>query len=139
MRTIYFCFSLIEFDHDTPASVVKEITWVPSDLSKFTRFPPYFHIPAPTSEQRISPEQKALAGRARAIQDAYIRGEVDPSVPMEQYLARELSNPHSRARKQERWQQAREESDRLRVRFMRAAKEARSTGGESFVLPQLII
>lgn len=118
-----------EFDHDTPASVAKEITWKPANLSQYELYPPYFHIPAPESEQRITPEQKELAARARAIQDAYIRGEVDASVPMEQYLARELSNPHSRAKKQARWQEARAESDRLRVRFMRAAKEARASGG----------
>ncbi|QRW01739.1 hypothetical protein RhiLY_00736 [Ceratobasidium sp. AG-Ba] len=118
-----------EFDHDTPASVAKEITWKPADLSQYELYPPYFHIPAPESEQRISSEQKELAARARAIQDAYIRGEIDASVPMEQYLARELSNPHSRAKKQARWQEARAERDRLRVRFMKAAKEARSTGG----------
>ncbi|KAB5595535.1 hypothetical protein CTheo_996 [Ceratobasidium theobromae] len=120
---------VIDFPYDTPASVVMKVTWVPSDISKFADFPPYFHIPAPTSQQRISLEQKKLAERARAIQDAYIRGNADPSAPMEQYLARELSNPHSRARKQKRWQEARAESDRLRVKFMRAAKEARQTGG----------
>ncbi|KAG9128183.1 hypothetical protein FRC07_003733 [Ceratobasidium sp. 392] len=121
----------VEFDHDTPSSVVNEITWRPADLSQFALYPPYFHIPAPESEQRITPEQKELAARARAVQDAYIRGEIDASVPMEQYLARELTNPHSRARKQERWQQAREERDRLRVRFMKAAKEARFAGGST--------
>lgn len=118
----------VEFNHDTSASAVKEITWVPSDLSQSSQFPPYFHIPAPTSLQRISPEQKELAARAISVQDAYIKGVYDPSIPMEQYLARELSNPHSRAKKQERWQQAREDRDRLRVQFMKAAKAARFTG-----------
>lgn len=126
---IYLPLLCVDFPYDTPASVVMKVTWVPSDISKFADFPPYFHIPAPTSQQRISLEQKKLAERARAIQDAYIRGNADPSAPMEQYLARELSNPHSRARKQKRWQEARAESDRLRVKFMRAAKEARQTGG----------
>ncbi|KAG8703204.1 hypothetical protein FRC08_003010 [Ceratobasidium sp. 394] len=121
----------VEFDYDTAPSVVKEITWKPADISQYLLYPPYFHIPAPESQQRITPEQKELAARARAVQDAYIRGENDASVPMEQYLARELANPHSRARKQERWQNAKEERDRLRVRFMRAAKEARSMGGST--------
>ncbi|CAE6527332.1 unnamed protein product [Rhizoctonia solani] len=117
-----------EFDYDTPADAVQEITWTPADVSEHTKYPPYFHIPAPTSQQRISVSQKILAAKARAVQDAYIAGKTSASVPMEQYLARELSNPHSRAKKQERWQQAKEEEDRLRVRFMKAAKEARKTG-----------
>ncbi|KDN40833.1 hypothetical protein RSAG8_07851, partial [Rhizoctonia solani AG-8 WAC10335] len=117
-----------EFDYDTPAEAVKEITWIPADVSEHAKYPPYFHIPAPKSQQRISVSQKILAARARAVQDAYIAGKVDATVPMEQYLARELSNPHSRAKKQERWQEASEERDRLRVRFMKAAKEARKTG-----------
>ncbi|KAH7343885.1 hypothetical protein B0J17DRAFT_644339 [Rhizoctonia solani] len=123
-----------DFDYDTPADAVKEITWFPADVSEHAKYPPYFHIPAPTSQQRISVSQKKLASKARAVQDAYIVGKVDAGVPMEQYLARELSNPHSRAKKQERWQQAKEEGDRLRVRFMRAAKEARSTGGSATTL-----
>jgi 1,6-anhydro-N-acetylmuramate kinase len=125
----------LEFDYDTPASVVKAITWEPSDLSQSSLYPPYFHIPAPESLQRTTPEEKELAARARAVQDAYIRGETSPSVPMEQYLARELANPHSRARKQERWEQTKEERDKLRVRFMKAAKEARSMGGKCLPSP----
>ncbi|KAJ1308562.1 hypothetical protein OPQ81_004261 [Rhizoctonia solani] len=117
----------IDFDYDTSAEAVKEITWIPADVSEHAKYPPYFHIPAPTSQQRISVSQKILAAKARAVQNAYIAGRIDATVPMEQYLARELSNPHSRARKQERWQEAKAEKDRLRVRFMKAAKEARKT------------
>ncbi|KAG8689106.1 hypothetical protein FRC11_004084 [Ceratobasidium sp. 423] len=123
-----------EFDYDTPADAVKEITWMPADVSEHKKYPPYFHIPAPTSQQRISVSQKILAAKARAVQDAYIAGKTIASVPMEQYLARELSNPHSRARKQERWQEAKEERDRLRVRFMKAAKEARKAGDSATTL-----
>ncbi|CAE6454676.1 unnamed protein product [Rhizoctonia solani] len=119
----------IDFDYDTPAEAVKEITWTPADVSDHAKYPPYFHIPAPKSQQRISVSQKILAARARAVQDAYIAGKADDSVPMEQYLARELSNPHSRAKKQARWQKESEDKDKLRVRFMKAAKEARQTGG----------
>ncbi|QRW15960.1 hypothetical protein RhiXN_03961 [Rhizoctonia solani] len=118
----------VEFDYDTPGEAVREITWTPADVSEHTKYPPYFHIPAPASQQRISASQKALAVKARAVQDAYIAGRLVASAPMEQYLARELSNPHSRAKKQQRWQEAKEERDRLRVRFMKAAKEARKTG-----------
>ncbi|CUA70268.1 hypothetical protein RSOLAG22IIIB_00621 [Rhizoctonia solani] len=119
---------ITEFDYDTPIEAVREVTWIPADVSEHSKYPPYFHIPAPTSQQRISVSQKILAARARAVQNAYIDGKIDAAAPMEQYLARELSNPHSRAKKQERWQQAKEERDQLRVRFMKAAKEARKTG-----------
>ncbi|CAE6425688.1 unnamed protein product [Rhizoctonia solani] len=118
----------VEFDYDTPIEAVREITWTPADVSEHAKYPPYFHIPAPTSQQRISVSQKVLAAKARAVQDAYIAGRLGASAPMEQYLARELSNPHSRAKKQQRWQEAKEERDRLQVRFMKAAKEARKTG-----------
>lgn len=38
------------------------------------------------------------------IRSLYKRSAFDASAPVEVYLARELSNPHSRAKKQERWQ-----------------------------------
>ena len=60
------------------------------------------------------------------IEETYIRAllsndlsKLDPSLPMETYLYEELSNPHSRAKKQKRWQARRHAQEEERTRMIR--------------------
>ncbi|KAI0921904.1 hypothetical protein AcV7_007965 [Taiwanofungus camphoratus] len=76
-------------DYDTPLAAVAEITYVPPALpSNFMR-----PLPAPPSEHEYI---RAVANPGKYTYDA--------SQAVEVHLAKELSNPHSRAKKQARWQ-----------------------------------
>ncbi|KAH9950027.1 hypothetical protein B0H21DRAFT_803286 [Amylocystis lapponica] len=76
--------------YDTTLDAVTEITYKPPALPATIEMA----VPSPPSE------------------DAYIKSlwpgqsPFDPSQPVEVYLHKELSNPHSRAKKQARWQKA---------------------------------
>lgn len=73
--------------YDTQLSTVTEITYVPPPLpSDELAVPPE----APSEQEYI----KALAKRA----------EIPGSLPLEVHVHKELTNPHSRAKKQQRWQ-----------------------------------
>ena len=68
--------------------------------------------------------------RPGSHQDEYASiEEVDPHMPMEQFLAAELSNPHSRAKKQARWQEREQSKVVLKEEFVtREIERARRTG-----------
>lgn len=72
--------------YDTPLDAVLEVTYqkpvLPSD---------------PTSLPSVASEQEYIRSLRK-------RSAFDLAAPVEVYVAKELSNPHSRARKQERWQ-----------------------------------
>ncbi|KAI0698922.1 hypothetical protein BC835DRAFT_1412933 [Cytidiella melzeri] len=74
--------------YDTPAEVVKAITYVLPRLPSALNF-----VPKP-------PTQQAYINAIRKGKN------VDPAAPMEVHVTRELSNPHSRAKKQARWKAA---------------------------------
>ncbi|KAI0091957.1 hypothetical protein BDY19DRAFT_884629 [Irpex rosettiformis] len=89
-------------EYDTPAEAVSAITYVlprlPPSLTGFVSKPP--------------------------TQQAYINAihegkNVDPAGVMEVHLARELSNPHSRAKKQARWQAAQKHKRELLEQILR--------------------
>jgi len=77
--------------YDTKADAVLEVTYRPPTL------PTYIHhsepVPAPPSEHEYI--------KAVSKPDATT---YDPSQPVEIFLGKELANPHSRAKKQARWQ-----------------------------------
>lgn len=84
---------------DTPKSVVAQITYQPPSL--------------PTSIKAPVPKF--------ASESAYINSLFNPSPipfdesrPVEVHVVKELSNPHSRAKKQARWQQFQRYKDQLR-------------------------
>lgn len=73
--------------YDTELSAVTEITYVPPPLPSDVLAP----APEAPSEQEY-------------IRSLTKRAEVSGSLPLEVHIHRELANPHSRAKKQERWQ-----------------------------------
>lgn len=73
--------------YDTPQDVVAECTYTPPPLPSRTTSP----IPKAPSEHEYI---KALKTRT----------EIDASLPIEVHVRKELVNPHSRAKKQARWQ-----------------------------------
>lgn len=89
--------------YDTTADAVKTITYVkprlPASLTEF--------LPKKPSEHRYI--NNILRGK-----------EVDRAAPMEIYLHRELTNPHSRAKKQARWQAKRKYRRQLLEQMMKA-------------------
>ena len=76
-------------EYDTPADAVTAITYV------LPRLPP-----TSTGFVRKPPTQQAYINAIREGKD------VAPGALMEVHVTRELSNPHSRAKKQARWQAA---------------------------------
>lgn len=79
---------MIATAYDCTASVVSEMTYTPPVLPESPKTP----IPAPSSEQLYI---KSIAKRSSSFDLAH---------PVEVYVHKELTNPHSRAKKQERWQ-----------------------------------
>ncbi|CCM05654.1 uncharacterized protein FIBRA_07884 [Fibroporia radiculosa] len=77
--------------YDTHADAVAEVTYTPPDL------PTYVHSSQPVPVP--PPEDKYITAIRRPDEASY-----DPSQPVEIYLSKELANPHSRAKKQARWQ-----------------------------------
>lgn len=74
----------------------------------------------------FNPKPRTTSGSAA---DFYSYGELDPNLPMEVFLEAELSNPHSRTKKQKRWQQREQEKVELKETFIRQEMErARKTG-----------
>ncbi|KAG9317630.1 hypothetical protein JVU11DRAFT_1840 [Chiua virens] len=102
--------------YDTAKDTVLKITYQPPDVKK----------PKPADENAyikalFSPQPRTF----------------DESMPMEDHLAKELSNPHSRAKKQKRWQAARVRRAELLKKFVerellklngRPARVARAEG-----------
>jgi len=89
---VLMCFRLLATIYDTPKEEVVKVTYKP---------PPF----SPTLKglmPRLPTEQQFL----RAIfnpRHTPFYGDAQP--PVEMFLTKELSNPHSRAKKQKRWQQ----------------------------------
>lgn len=99
---------------DTPKSVVAEITYKPP--------------PLPTSITAPVPKP--------ALESAYINSLFNPSPipfdesqPMDVHLVKELSNPHSRAKKQARWQQFQRYKVNLRKEMV--SKELKNLKGRN--------
>ncbi|KIJ70469.1 hypothetical protein HYDPIDRAFT_77176 [Hydnomerulius pinastri MD-312] len=99
-----------------------------------------------TSESvlKITYQPPSLSNPKPADEDAYISGLFNPhpvpfneSMPVEFHLAKELANPHSRAKKQARWQATQSRKKELLTKFLerelmdlrgRSAREARAEG-----------
>jgi len=112
-----------EFEYDTPEGAVKDITYTPC--------PPTLAHLYPSAIPYTRPD-------AIAVQDAYILSlhspsshPYNPAVPMEQYLFRELSNPHSRAKKQQRWQARLAAREEVRDDFINTAVTNSKTQGQT--------
>jgi hypothetical protein len=85
--------------YDTPENVVAEVTYTPPHLPANAKIP----APPPPSEQAYIDH---LSSPTSSL--------FNPADPVEVNLVREVSNPHSRAKKQRRWQERqRHEKDLL--------------------------
>lgn len=91
--------------YDTPEGVVAEVTYTPPALPADAKVP----IRAPPSEQTYidylsSPTSSSF----------------NPADPVEVNLVREVSNPHSRAKKQRRWQERQHREKALLEEYTKA-------------------
>ncbi|EMD41089.1 hypothetical protein CERSUDRAFT_111663 [Gelatoporia subvermispora B] len=91
--------------YDTLKDVVTEVTYTPPALPSTLDAP----VPSPPSEQWYITTLRAPHA-----------AEYDPSVPVEVHVAKELTNPHSRAKKQARWQAYQEYRRRLLTEMVKA-------------------
>jgi hypothetical protein len=91
---------MIASSYDTAAEDALEVTWKPLSPA----LEPFFD--KPNAEGLLLHDSYLKSFKTP---DAY-----DPSSPMELYLERELSNPHSRAKKQARWKERIEAQETLR-------------------------
>lgn len=72
------------------------------------------------------------------IEKSYLRSTLSPSswsalphsIPMEVFLVRELANPHSRAKKQARWQDRQIAEEDLKTRMIREAEVEAAADGK---------
>lgn len=99
---------------DTTPETVREITYKPPEFSL----------------------SKLISLQSGTTEKEYLRTLFNPSVipfdtsaPMEVHLTKELSNPHSRAKKQARWQAAMKRKSTLFKKFI--AQELRNINGRS--------
>ena len=100
--------------YDTPRDIVSRLTYVPPALpSKISSA-----IPKPASESNY-------------ITSLFNPSPItfDPSAPLETHLVKELVNPFSRAKKQERWQAYQRYKDDLRKKIVDAELAARKKDG----------
>jgi len=91
--------------YDTPGNVVAEVTYTPPALPADVKVP----ARAPPSEQAYieylsSPSTSSF----------------NPADPMEVNLVKEISNPHSRAKKQRRWQERQQHKKALLEEYIKA-------------------
>ncbi|KAJ7755652.1 hypothetical protein DFH07DRAFT_821313 [Mycena maculata] len=70
------------------------------DVAKITYVPPAFSSKLTAPLPRVPTEEEYIAGMSHPTQKPWF----GDSAPVEMYLHRELSNPHSRAKKMKRWQ-----------------------------------
>ncbi|OSX60465.1 hypothetical protein POSPLADRAFT_1147674 [Postia placenta MAD-698-R-SB12] len=94
--------------YDTREDAVLEITYTPPALPTYI----HFREPAP----RAPTEDEYFNAVSKPNSDSY-----DASQPFEVFLSKELANPHSRAKKQARWQ-AHQEYKRAMLNDMIAAE-----------------
>ena len=59
---------------------------------------------APTLSLSAEPAANSVPSEQEYIKSLAARSAFDPAAPVEVYVHRELTNPHSRAKKQQRWQ-----------------------------------
>ncbi|KDQ14100.1 hypothetical protein BOTBODRAFT_159628 [Botryobasidium botryosum FD-172 SS1] len=95
--------------YDTVAEDALKITWRPFELSQDP------HLKLPDPETGLTLQDYYLESFRNPNKFPY-----DPSVPMEYYLSAELSNPHSRAKKQARWKERIEAREQLKVDTVKA-------------------
>jgi len=76
--------------YDTPENVVAEITYIPPPLPANAKVPAH-----------SQPSEQAYIDYLSSPTSSSF----DPADPMEVNLVKEVSNPHSRAKKQRRWQE----------------------------------
>ena len=91
--------------YDTPGDVVAEVTYTPPPLPADNKVP----ARAPPSEQAY------IDYLSSPTSSSY-----DPADPVEVNLVREVSNPHSRAKKQRRWQERQRHEKALLEEYVKA-------------------
>ncbi|KAG8911317.1 hypothetical protein FRC01_005779 [Tulasnella sp. 417] len=117
--------------YDTLPEDVLEITWspihpsTPVDLSTLEHL--YIRHLHPT-QPFFNPQPRQTPG-ANDLEEAEAGPDLDASAPIEHFLAAELSNPHSRTKKQKRWQERLAAQAALKEDFIkREMQRARRTG-----------
>lgn len=78
----------IATEYDSTAEAVAEVTYIPPALPESIKA----QVPSPLSEQLYIKSLSKASSR------------VDVGQPVEVFVHKELTNPHSRAKKQQRWQ-----------------------------------
>ncbi|KAJ8475470.1 hypothetical protein ONZ45_g15595 [Pleurotus djamor] len=101
--------------YDTEKDVVSKVTYTPPQFSSSLRGP----LPRPP------PEQQFVRAVTLSTSDTLAFG----SKPVEVFLSKELSNPHSRAKKQARWQAYQRYSQTLLQDYL--AAELRNLNGRT--------
>ena len=91
--------------YDTPENVVAEVTYTPPAL------PANFQVPA-----RTQPSDQTYIDYLSSPTSSLF----DPTDPMEVNLVKEVSNPHSRAKKQRRWQERQHREKALLDEYVKA-------------------
>ena len=90
--------------YDTPENVVAEVTYTPPALPANSEIP-----------TRAPPSEQAYIDYLSSPTSSF-----DPAGPMEVNLIKEVSNPHSRAKKQKRWQERQSREKALLEEYVRA-------------------
>lgn len=90
--------------YDTPENVVAEVTYTPPPL------PANAKVPA-----NSQPSEQAYIDYLSSPASSF-----DPADPMEVNLVKEVSNPHSRAKKQRRWQERQRHEKALLQEYIKA-------------------
>jgi len=91
--------------YDTPENVVAEVTYTPPALPANSGIP-----------TRTPPSEQAYIDYLSSPTSSSF----DPADPMEVNLVKEVSNPHSRAKKQRRWQERQHREKALLEEYIRA-------------------
>ncbi|KAG9046359.1 hypothetical protein FS837_004583 [Tulasnella sp. UAMH 9824] len=117
--------------YDTLPEDALAITWSPIHPSAPVDFSTLEHLYIrhlhPT--QSFFNPQPRQTSEANDLEDAEVGPDFDTSAPIEHFLAAELSNPHSRTKKQKRWQERLAAQAALKEEFIkREMQRARRTG-----------
>jgi hypothetical protein len=73
-------------------------------VEECTYVPPTVPISLPLDVSQLETALPQVTPEKEYIQSLFKRSAFDAAAPVEIYVGRELSNPHSRAKKQQRWQ-----------------------------------
>jgi len=90
--------------YDTPENVVAEVTYIPPPLPANAKIP-----------VRSQPSEQAYIDYLTSPTSSF-----NPADPMEVNLVKEISNPHSRAKKQKRWQELQRREKALLEEYVKA-------------------